>query len=151
MAQDGFYSTERRPIYPLVAAFAASCLLGTLATDIVYWWTADIMWADFSAWLVSAGVIVGWATVIIALIKIVALRSARFRHGSGAYASALVVALIVILLIMATLDMLVHTRDAWTSVVPWGVILSAGVAALVLIIAYMSRITDESGDVGVTG
>jgi uncharacterized membrane protein len=122
-----------------------------LATDLVYWWTADIMWADFSDWLVSAGVIVGWVTAIIALIEVFALRSARFRQGSGGYASALVVALVVIALILATFDMLVHTRDAWTSVVPWGVILSAAVVALVLITAYMSRITDGPAGVEVTG
>lgn len=151
MIQDGIDTTTRQPIYPLLAAFAASCLLGTLATDIVYWWTADIIWADFSDWLVSAGVVVGWVAVIVALIEIFAVRSARFRQRSGAYASALVLALIVMALILATVDMLVHTRDAWTSVVPWGVILSAVVAALVLITAYMSRITDGPAGIEVTG
>jgi hypothetical protein len=27
---------------------------------LVIVWTADMMWADFSAWLVTVGVIMGW-------------------------------------------------------------------------------------------
>jgi uncharacterized membrane protein len=35
-------------------------------------------------------------------------------------------------LILATFNLLVHTRDAWTSVVPWGVGLSASVVILLV-------------------
>ena len=136
MARDRSRFAVRRPLYPLLVAFAASCLLGTLATDVAYWLTADMMWADFSAWLVTAGVIVGYLTIALALIEILALRSARLRRGSWAWAVVLFVALI-----LATLDMFVHTRDAWTSVVPWGVVLSAVVVAIVCVSAWMTRAT----------
>jgi uncharacterized membrane protein len=33
------------------------CFVGTLITDIAYWRTAEMMWADFSAWLGSIGVL----------------------------------------------------------------------------------------------
>ena len=62
MADSSFRYTARigrRPFYPLLAAFAASCFLGTLATDIAYWQTADTMWVNFSDWLVTVGVIAG--------------------------------------------------------------------------------------------
>lgn len=111
-------------------------MLGTLATDIAYWLTADIMWADFSDWLVTAGVIVGYLTIAVALIEVFAVRSAHLRRGSLAWAVGLFVALI-----LATLDMFVHTRDAWTSVVPWGVVLSAVVVAVVCVSAWMTRAT----------
>jgi uncharacterized membrane protein len=111
-------------------------MLGTLATDIAYWLTADIMWADFSDWLVTAGVIVGYLTIAVALIEVFAVRSARLRRRSLAWAVGLFVALI-----LATLDMFVHTRDAWTSVVPWGVVLSAVVVAVVCVSAWMTRAT----------
>ena len=78
MARDYLRSTVRigrRPFYRGLAAFAASCFVGTLATDIAYWWTADMMWADFSDWLLTVGVIVGYATVVVALIETFAIRS----------------------------------------------------------------------------
>ena len=136
MARDSSRFAVRRPLYPLLAAFAASCLLGTLATDIAYWLTADIIWADFSDWLITAGVIVGYLTIAVALVEMFALRSARLRRGSWAWAVGLIVALI-----LATLNMFVHTRDAWTSVVPWGVVLSAVVVAVVGISAWATRTT----------
>jgi uncharacterized membrane protein len=58
-----------RPFYPLLWAFAASCFLGTLVTDIAYWRTADIAWVDFSDWLVTAGVIIGYWRLWSLLLK----------------------------------------------------------------------------------
>lgn len=65
----------RRPFYRGLATFAASCFVGTLATDIAYWWTAHMMWADFSDWLLTVGVIVGYVTVVVALIETFAIHS----------------------------------------------------------------------------
>jgi uncharacterized membrane protein len=39
---------------------------------------------------------------------------------------------ILVVMILATFNMLIHTRDAWTSVVPWGVTLSV-ITVVVLI------------------
>jgi uncharacterized membrane protein len=136
MALDRSRLALRRPLYPLLAAFAVSCLAGTLATDIAYWLTADIMWVDFSDWLVTVGVIVGYLTIAVALIEMFAARSTRLRRPNWAWAIGLIGALI-----LATLNMFVHTRDAWTSVVPWGVVLSAVVAAIVCVSVLMTRAT----------
>jgi uncharacterized membrane protein len=38
----------------------------------------------------------------------------------------------IVALILATFNMLVHTRDAWSSVVPWGLVLSALVVAVII-------------------
>jgi len=40
-------------------------------------------------------------------------------------------------LVLATLNMLVHTHDAWTSVVPWGLTLSALVVLILLFTSWM--------------
>jgi uncharacterized membrane protein len=37
-----------------------------------------------------------------------------------------------VVLVLATVNMFVHSRDAWTSVVPWGLILS-GLTVLILL------------------
>jgi uncharacterized membrane protein len=119
--------TDRRPLYSWLIAFAVSCFLGTLATDLAYWRTADVMWADFSDWLVTIGVIAGYAALVVALIETLLLRSGRFYRPTLLYAIGMIVALI-----LATINMLIHTRDAWTSVVPWGVVLSAIVVVIAL-------------------
>jgi uncharacterized membrane protein len=121
-------------LYPLLVAFAVSCFLGMLATDIAYWGTADMMWADFSDWLVTGGVVVGYVAILLALIEVFALRSGRLRRPSWLYAIGNIVTLI-----LATLNMLVHTRDAWTSVVPWGVVLSAAVVVVALVTGWVTR------------
>jgi uncharacterized membrane protein len=45
----------------------------------------------------------------------------------------------VVLLILATLNMFVHSRDAWTSVVPWGLTLSALCVLILMFTAWMGR------------
>jgi hypothetical protein len=41
----------RHPIHPMLVPIPIVCFIGALITDIAYVVTADIMWADFSAWL----------------------------------------------------------------------------------------------------
>jgi uncharacterized membrane protein len=141
MARDDSRPARRRPFYPVLAAFAVSCFVGTFATDIAYWRTADIMWTDFSDWLVTAGVVVGYLTIVVALIEAFIVRTARLRRRNWAWAIGLVVALI-----LATLNMFVHTRDPWTSVVPWGVVLSAVAVAVLCLDAWMTRETYGPAD-----
>ena len=43
----------------------------------------------------------------------------------------------VILLVLATFDVLVHARDAWTSVVPTGIILSAIIVLIMPITGWL--------------
>jgi uncharacterized membrane protein len=136
LARNHFVSTvriERRPFYRRFAAFAAACFVGTLATDLAYWRTANIMWADFSDWLLTVGVIVGWATILVALIETFLIRAPLRSRLSARYVIGSVAALI-----LATLDVLVHTRDAWTSVVPTGLLLSAATVLVLILTGWMT-------------
>ncbi len=107
------------------------CFVGTLITDIVYWRTAMMLWADMSAWLLAMGLIVSLFATLAGLIdffgdhRIRELRSAWI-HGLG-NATAL---------ILSIFNACIHTRDAYTSVVPTGLILSALVVVILLITAW---------------
>jgi uncharacterized membrane protein len=35
------------PIHPMLIPFPIACFVGTLLTDITYWRTADMLWANF--------------------------------------------------------------------------------------------------------
>src|SRR3954454_19113142 len=117
----------KHPIHPMLVPFPIACFVGTLLTDLMYWRTAEMMWADFSAWLVTAGVILGFIAAIAGLIDFL---GSRFT-GEEAPTWTQVIGNVLALL-LAVLNMLVHTHDAWTSVVPWGLVLSALVVVILV-------------------
>jgi uncharacterized membrane protein len=136
MLNDDPYSVAliaKRPFHRILLPFPAACFVGTLLTDLTYWRTAEMIWADFSAWLISAGVVLGLIVAIVALIDALTGRFVRVGRPAWPYVVGN-----LIVLILAIVDTLVHTRDAWTSVVPWGLILSAAIVLLLLITSWMA-------------
>ena len=74
------YSTARvgrHPIHPMLVPIPIACFVGTLLTDLMYWESAKMQWADFSAWLVTVGVIVGWLAAIAGVIDFLGNRAVR--------------------------------------------------------------------------
>jgi uncharacterized membrane protein len=120
------------PIHSMLVPFPIVCFVGTLVTDIAYWRTAQMMWADFSAWLLAVGMVMGVLAAIAGLIDFLGNRLIRTRQPAWPH----MVGNIVVLL-LALLNTLVHTRDAWTSVVPTGLILSAVVVLIMLVTGWL--------------
>lgn len=130
----------------MLVPFPIVCFVGALITDLAYWFTGEMMWADFSAWLVTVGVITGFLAAIAGLIDflgnpLVRAQAPAWPHVIGN----------VIVLVLATLNMFVHSRDAWTSVVPTGLILSAVVVLILLFTGWMGGSMVYRHHVGVTG
>ncbi len=69
----------RRPIHPMLVPLPIVCFIGALVTDIAYWRTAEIMWADISAWLLLAGLIMGVLAGIAGLIDFLELDAEKRR------------------------------------------------------------------------
>ncbi len=148
MALETPHSTARiakHPIHPILVSFPIACFAGTLLTDLSYWWTADMMWADFSAWLVTAGVVLGWLTALAWLIDFLGDRLSREQAPIWPHAIGNAVALV-----LATFNMFVHTHDAWTSVVPWGLALSTAVVIVLLFTGWIDWSMVYRHTVGVT-
>jgi uncharacterized membrane protein len=95
------------------------CFIGALFTDIAYYATAEMMWADFSAWLLVVGVIMGVLAAIAGLIDFLGNRLIRAQAPAWPH---LIGNLLV--LVLGFFNALIHTMDAWTSVAPVGLVLS---------------------------
>jgi uncharacterized membrane protein len=132
------------PILRILVSFPIAFFTGALATDITYAQTADMMWADFSAWLLAAGMVMGVLAAIAGLVTFV--RNRRVRAQRPAW--PLVICGLVTL-ILALLNNLVHSRDAWTSVVPLGLALSAVTVVATLVTAWLDSATVYRHSVGV--
>ena len=124
----------RQPIHPMLVPIPIACFIGAPLTDLTYWRSAEMMWADFSAWLVTVGVIFGYLAAVFGLIDFLGNRFIRAQPPAWPHALGN-----VLVLILATLNMFIHSRDAWTSVVPWGVALSAAVVLILMFTIWMGR------------
>lgn len=119
------------PIHPMLVPIPIVCFVGTLVTDVVYWQTAAIMWADMSAWLLTAGLVVSIFVVLAGLIDFLGDRRIRALRPAWIHVlgNAAVIALSII-------NAFVHSRDAYTSVVPTGLILSSVVVLILLVTGW---------------
>lgn len=119
------------PLHVLLGAYPIACFSGAFLTDIVYMNTAVMMWANFSVWLITAGLAMGVAAAIVGIVEaIVSKQSRTLRPGwVHSIGNALVLGL-------SLWNAFVHSRDAWTSVVPTGIILSGIVTVLVIVVNW---------------
>jgi uncharacterized membrane protein len=124
------------PIFRILASFPVACLFCALVTDIIYAQTADMFWADLSDWLLAVGAILGCFAAVAGIAAYSVDRRVRAQRPSWP--------LIIgspIVLALAILNNFVHSRDAWTSVVPQGLILSALTVLAIIITAWLGSST----------
>ncbi len=120
------------PIHPMLVPFPIVCFVGTLITDIAYYVTANMLWADFSAWLVTIGVIMGLLAAVAGLIDFLSNRLIRAQRPAWPHMLGN-----ILVLVLASFNVLVHSRDAWTSVVPTGLVLSAMVVLILPVTGWL--------------
>ena len=120
------------PIHPFLVPFPIVAFVGALLTDITYANTADMMWANFSAWLLAGGMVMGALAALAGLIDFFSNRLIRAKAPAWPH---LIGSLIV--LTLALVNNFVHSRDAWTSVVPTGLALSVATVAVMAVSAWL--------------
>jgi uncharacterized membrane protein len=123
-------SIDRRPAQALLhSGFIGAggvLLIAAFGTDCAYYTTALWQWANFSAWLITAGLIVTLVGAILLLIDFATRRAGRLNMSSFILVTAAA--------LLSLINAFVHSRDAWSSVVPQGILLSA-VSTILLLIA----------------
>jgi uncharacterized membrane protein len=120
------------PLHVILAAFPIACFTGAFVTDIVYVRSYEMQWANFSVWLITAGLVMGALAALVGIIDFVARRRTRRRRPGWLHSlgNALV-------MLLSLWNVFVHSRDAYTSVWPTGLILSGIVALLVLVTSWI--------------
>jgi uncharacterized membrane protein len=107
------------------------CFVVTLVTDIVYAQTAAMQWANISAWALVIGILFAVLAAIGGFIDF--FSEARIRVLRPAWIHMLGN---VTVLILSIFNAFIHTRDAYTSVVPAGLTLSAIVVVILLVTGW---------------
>ncbi|WP_454629782.1 DUF2231 domain-containing protein [Bradyrhizobium cenepequi] len=110
-------------INQMLVPFSVAYLIGAFVTDLAYWRTALVMWERFSVWLIAAGLVIAGLAVIAAVIDLLSGRQRPAWFRALTYAVAIVLSLV---------NVLVHSRDGYTAVVPTGLLLSGLVTILLL-------------------
>jgi uncharacterized membrane protein len=117
----------RALLHPGFIGAGSALLIAAFGTDAMYCHTAIWQWANFSAWLIAAGLVLALVAAIFLVIDFVTGRAGRI-----SWVPFLLVAAAALL---SLLNVFVHSRDAWTSVVPQGIWLSVIVTILLLVAA----------------
>ncbi|MEO7634837.1 MAG: DUF2231 domain-containing protein [Sphingomicrobium sp.] len=123
----GPIALARRPLYAMLLLVPVICFLGALLTDLSYLRSdGNLLWLNFSSWLIATGLLFGGIALLVAVIDTV--RGRRSFLAVGLLGAAWVVELI---------NAFIHTRDGWTAVAGTGLILSIIGVALVLISGWL--------------
>ncbi|MBR0556742.1 DUF2231 domain-containing protein [Ciceribacter sp. L1K23] len=120
------------PLSGLFVPFPFVCFFLALLTDIAYWQSSYLMWQNFSAWLLFAGLVGGALALIAGAIDLLRPRTLDMRPTLSA------VIAFVATLVLAFVNSFVHAGDGWTAVVPYGLILSAVTVIVIVVTVFIS-------------
>ncbi|MDS9468893.1 DUF2231 domain-containing protein [Paracoccus sp. MBLB3053] len=119
----------RSRLIAVLWAFPIACFSLTLLCDVAYWRSENLLWQNFSSWLLAAGLLCGSMAVLWWLLGL--MMGWWGAHWRG-------MALAVAILIAAFVNSVIHAGDGWTAVVPWGIALSIVTVFLMLASGFLS-------------
>jgi uncharacterized membrane protein len=130
-----------RPIQRLLVSFSAAYFTGALVTDLAYWQTLNVLWERFSIWLIVAGLVLAGLAAVTYVVSLARSRQIDRPTWPGVVGYAIAVLLSVV-------NAFVHSRDAYTAVVPTGLILSGLVVVVLLLTAMVGSASADRSRVG---
>jgi uncharacterized membrane protein len=112
-------------LHPFFVSMGGPLLIAAFGSDIMYAQTSLMQWSNASEWLIAIGLVFALLAAITLLIEVLLGIARPIRW--------LDFLLLTIAALLSLVNAFVHSRDAWTSVVPVGLWLS-GISALLLVI-----------------
>lgn len=122
------------PLHAMIVPFPIASFVGAMITDIIYAQTAEIQWANFSAWLLAFGCFMGGIAALGGLIDYFGNAKAA-RPAIGLWHGIIN----IFVLLLGLLNSFVHARDGWTSVVPTGLTLSVITVLLLTVSGFLGH------------
>ncbi|MGF9691532.1 MULTISPECIES: DUF2231 domain-containing protein [unclassified Rhizobium] len=116
----------------LFIPFPFVCFTLTMATDILFWRTTNLMWQNFSAWLLFAGALFGAIGILAGIIDWIRPATRLMMPGIAATLGFIVV------LLLSVVNSLIHAGDGWTAVVPNGLVASAVTMLAMLVTLWLA-------------
>lgn len=132
------------PLHPMLIHFPVAALMGLVATDLAYIFSADYFWARAGLWLAGIGALGGWISGLAGLVDLTTV--ARIRRLITAWCHAI---LAVMLLSLATFNWLLRVDAPDIRILPWGVYISLLTALLIAITGIFGGILVYEYAVGV--
>lgn len=120
------------PLHPMLVPFPITCFIGALATDLAYLWSANIMWSNFSIWLITVGLLMGGLAALTGIVDYAGDKRVRAARPATPH---MIINLSVF--VIEIFNAFVHSRDGWTSVVPTGLTLSVVSVLLLGVSAWL--------------
>ena len=134
------------PLHPMLIPFPIAFLVGVLVTDLVFWGTGDTFWARASFWLVTAGVVTGLVAAVPGLIDFVSIRRVQELGMAWVHAGGNVVAVVISLV-----SVYLRWNDPAAAVLPWGLVLSLVVAAILGVTGWIGGELSYRHGIGFAG
>jgi uncharacterized membrane protein len=115
-------------LHPHFIGAGAGLLIAALVTDILYWRSLLPAWETFSVWLLTGGLILAAFAGLALLFDLVTGRVGKI---SWLHFWTLTAAVLI-----SILNAFIHSRDGYTAVVWQGILLSAIVAILLVVVGW---------------
>ncbi|RFC63102.1 DUF2231 domain-containing protein [Fulvimarina endophytica] len=138
-------SVGGQPIHAMLSPFPTVCFTLALLTDLAYVASANLLWQDFSAWLLLAGLVFGGLALLAGFVDLVGSRRLREERSAWIYAAGFCV-----MMALAFVNSFVHAGDGWTAVMPWGLTLSVLTVIVVIVTSWIGRSLVFKHGVGVS-
>jgi uncharacterized membrane protein len=124
MTQVDLPQRRRALLHPGLLSASATLLIAGFVTDVLYWRTLLFQWNNMSEWLLAAGLVLALLAALAFALDLALQRVGRVSWPR--FAGVAIAAL------LGLLNAFVHSRDAYTAVVPEGITLSAIVTIILL-------------------
>lgn len=123
------YRITPSPLHAILLGGSVPLFLGALLSDIAYYNTYLIQWANFASWLIAGGLLCSGLAGLFAIANLI-----RARHKAGRPVVYLV--LLLVTWVLGLVNAFEHAKDAW-AVMPSGLVLSVIVTVLIAITACL--------------
>ena len=122
----------KHPLHAMLVVFPIAFLTATPAADLAFWWSGDPFWARVAFWLSAAGFLAGSMAALVGLLEFLLIRRVRQRLAGWTHMLSAVTALS-----LAGANAQLRIDDPVAAALPWGLVLSAVMAGMVGVAAWI--------------